>query len=502
MDLRSRIVFSLATAALLLLAATGSGQTPQATPPPPAAPRSLTIPTPVETMFANGLRVIAIQRSNTPLITAQLVIKNGAEVDPPALAGLAHLTASLLTLGTRTRNATQIAEAIDALGGTLSSGASWDSAAASVEVMSSKINPAMQILGDIARNPTFNDDEIERLRQQYVDFLNVQLGEPGSIASFAAARILFGDAPYGHPLGGTPDSLKRIRRSDILKLHSMFYRPDNGILIIGGDIGSDEAFSLAEKYFGDWRKPVTRLNARGQHTATRVPGNKRRILVIDKPDAGQAAVVVTRAGINRRDADFFRGIVTNSVLDGYSGRLNQEIRIKRGLSYGAGSALDVRRDVGPFIASAQTRNDAAAQVAALLLTEVNRLGTAQVPEAELVPRKAALIGNFARELEQVNGLVSDLSFLALLDLSLEETNRFVNNVQAVTAADIRQFAAERLNSNQASIVIVGNAKEFLPELQKQFHGVEVIPIKQLDLNNASLRADLRPRRAVVRRRKP
>ncbi|MCU1267587.1 MAG: peptidase protein [Acidobacteria bacterium] len=462
-------------------------QPPQATPPPPAAPRSLQIPRAVEQTFTNGLRVIVIERAGTPLVSAQLIIKNGAEVDPPSLAGLAHLTASLLTLGTRTRTATQIAEAIEALGGSQSSEAGWDASAASVGVMSSKISPALEILADAVRHPTFKADEIERLRQQYIDYLNVQLSEPGAIASFVAARVLYGAAPYGHPLGGTPESLTRIKRADIVGLHRNLYRPDNAILMIGGDIRADLAFSFARKYFGDWKRPALRLRPSGQQHAGRSLNGKARVLVIDKPDAEQAAIVVTRAGISRRDPDYFSGIVTNSVLDGYSGRLNQEIRIKRGLSYSVGSGLDSRREVGPFVASAQTRNDAGAQVAELLLGELNRLATAPISETELVPRKAVLVGNFSRELEQLNGLVNDVGFLAMLGLSLDETNQFVNNVQAVSASDVQRFAATHLKAGEASIVVVGNAKEFLPQLKKQFKGVEVIPIAELDLNSAGLR---------------
>jgi zinc protease len=213
----------------------------------------------------------------------------------------------------------------------------------------------------------------------------------------------------------------------------------------------------------------------------------RRVLVIDMPDAGQAAVFVARTGIGRTDADYFSGIVANSVLNGYSGRLNQEIRIKRGLSYGAGSALEARRGVGPFVASAQTKNESGAQVVELLMGEVSRLGTAAVPEAELTPRKAALIGNFARNLEQVDELVSQVGSQALHGLNLDEINHYIDHVQSVTAADVQKFAGFRLDARGASIIVVGNAKEFLPALQKQFNDVEVIPIAELDLNNASLR---------------
>jgi zinc protease len=209
--------------------------------------------------------------------------------------------------------------------------------------------------------------------------------------------------------------------------------------------------------------------------------------VIDKSDAGQAAVVVARRGLNRRDSDYYRGIVANSVLSGYSGRLNQEVRIKRGLSYGAGSTLDVRRDVGPFSASAQTKNPTGAQVADLLLGELARLATGDLPETELTPRKAVLIGNFGRNLETSGGLVAQVGALALYGLSLDEINRYINNVQGITASDVQRFAGSRLAAKEASVVIVGNATEFLPELRKEYPNVEVIPVAELDLNSATLR---------------
>jgi zinc protease len=473
-------------ALLLTLSFGGSAQTPQATPPPPAPPRSGTFPKPAEQTLPNGLRVIVIERRESPLISAQLLVKNGGEADPVELAGLADMTASLLTKGTQSRDATKIAQEIESLGGSLDSGARWDSSFAQVGVMSTRITQAMEILADVVRRPTFKSEEVERLRQQYLDNLTLALGDPGSIARFVAARVVFGDSPYGHPLSGTTESLTRITAADITKMHGRYYRPDNAILVIGGDIVAKDGFALATRYFGDWQKPTTPLPSVDGATNTAAP-KAGRVVVIDKPDAGQAAVYLARTGINRRDPDYFRGIVTNSVLSGYSGRLNQEIRIKRGLSYGAGSQLDTRRDVGPFVASAQTKNESGAQVADLLLGEISRLSSAPPADVELTPRKAVLIGGFSRNLETVNGLVSQLASLALYGLSLDEINRYINNVQAITTADVQKFAGTRLDAKTSNIIVVGNAKLFLPELQKKYPNVEVIPMTELDLNTALLR---------------
>ncbi|HLL75081.1 MAG TPA: pitrilysin family protein [Pyrinomonadaceae bacterium] len=488
-----KIFYAVALAALTLafLSVSAAAQTPPpvqaATPPPPAEPRSPQFPTPVERTLANGLRVVVIERRTIPLAAANLVVKTGGEADPRELAGLADMTATLLTKGTKTRTAPQIVEQIESLGGSISSGARWDASEASVGVQSTRLAPALEILADVLRNPVFDGEEIERLRQQYLDDLQVSLSQPGAIARYVSSRVVFGDEPYGHPLSGTPESLPRISRNDFIKFHQTYYRPDNAVLVVGGDVRADDVFKLAEKLFGNWAKPAGLLPMPKSASAARRANAKPRVVVIDKPDAGQAAVLVARLGINRRDPDFFRGIVTNSVLSGYSGRLNQEIRIKRGLSYGAGSALDVRRDVGPFSASAQTKNESGAEVANLLLGELSRLAAADVPEAELVPRKAVIIGGFARNLETVGGLVSTVAALAVHGLPFDTINNYINNVQSVTPADVRRFAGSRLASKETSVVIVGNAKEFLPELRKHFPQVEVIPVSELDLNTAALR---------------
>ena len=471
---------------LLALPVVVTAQTPQATPPPPAAPRSGTFPKPVEETLPNGLRVIVIPRGESPLVAAQLLIKNGGEVDPQELAGLADMTANLLTKGTQSRDATRIAQEIESLGGSLDSFARWDSSFTQVNVMSSKIAQAMEILADVVRRPTFKSEEVERLRQQYLDNVTLALGDPGSIARFVVGRVVFGDSPYGHPIAGTADSLTRITAAEIQKLHSRYYRPDNAILVIGGDITAKDGLELGKRYFGDWQKPSAPLPSisAAMDSANTKTG---RVVVIDKPDAGQAAVYLARTGINRKDTDYYRGIVANSVLSGYSGRLNQEIRIKRGLSYGAISSLDARRDVGPFTASAQTKNETGAVVADLLMGEIGRLSSSPPADAELTPRKAVLIGGFARNLETANGLVMQVGMLAIQNVGLNEIDRYINSVQAITTADIQKFAGTRLDAKTSNIIIVGNAKAFLPELQKKYPNVEVIPVTELDLNTALLR---------------
>lgn len=475
----------LAAAAISLAFQAAAFAQIETTPPPPGPSRDVQIPKPVEKTLANGLRIIVIEKKGVPLVAARLILKNGGEADPASLPGLADTTASLLTKGTTTRSAEQIARGVEALGATIDTGAAWDESSADISVMSSKLSQAMVFMADVVRHPTFKQDEIDRLRQQNIDALSVAMKQPGRLANFVAAHVIFGVAPYGHNLGGTPESLARMKRDDIIAFHRDYYRPDNAMLIMGGDVTPVKAFAIAEELFGGWKA------AAGSHPvplAWLKDFPAPRVVVVDMPAAGQAAVVVGRPGLRRADPAYHLSLVTNSVLGGgYSSRLNEEIRIKRGLSYGAGSSFDLRRDAGPFSASSQTKNESAGEVAGLIVDEMNKLGTTAVADDELGPRKAVLIGSFGEALETNAGVVGRIGTLALYGLSLDDINHYISGVQKVSADDVQKFAAAHLGGNDASIVVVGDAKKFLPALQQRFKNVDVIPVDELDLSSSTLR---------------
>ena len=456
----------------------------QSTPPAPAAPRETKVPQPAEKTLDNGLRVIVVSKHNIPLVAARLMVKGGAAMDPNGRAGLASLTSTVLTTGTKTKSAEQIARGVEALGAMLDSDAAWDHSAIDLSVMSSNLPKAMEYMADVARNATFAKDEFDRERTQAIDALQVNLRQPRTVAGAVASRLIFGDTPYGHTLEGTPATLEAIKREDLVTFHAANYRPDNAVLVLAGDVKSEDAFKLAQSLFGTWKGTGAKSAA---VTASDAKAAKSRVVVIDMPDAGQAAVTVGRQGIRRSDAAYLRALVANSILGGgYSSRLNQEIRIKRGLSYGAGSSFSARAQVGPFTARTETKNESAAEVAGIIVDEMNRLSTSDVPETELVPRKAVLIGEFGQSLETTSGIVDQISALALHNLPLTNINAYVPGVQAVTAEDVRKFATSNVGSD-VNVVIVGDSSKFLEPLQKRFGEVEVIKFDELDLNSATLR---------------
>ena len=456
----------------------------QVTPPPPAAPRDPKLPQPVEKVLANGLRVIVVPKHDIPLVAARLMVKAGGAADPNGKAGLAELTATVLTKGTKTKSAEQIARGVEALGATLEASAGWDSSTIDLSVMSSNLPKAMESVADVARNATFAKEEFERERDQTIDGLQVDLTQPRVLAGAVTSRLIFGEAPYGHTLNGTPATIGKIKREDLVQFHRRYYVPQNAVLVLAGDIEAEAAFELAQRTFGSWKGGATGSAATSQSSEARRAARRGRSTcrMPDRLRSSWGARAFARA-----DAGYMQALVSNSILGGgYSSRLNQEIRIKRGLSYGAGSSFDPRVDVGPFTARTDTKNESAAEVATILVAEMGRLAAADVPDTELTPRKAALIGEFAQSLETTSGIVDAISALALYGLPLTDINRYISGVQAVTPNEVRKFAGSNL-AGPANVVIVGDSKQFLDPLKKQFGEVEVIAAGDLDLNSPTLR---------------
>jgi len=452
-------------------------------PPVPGAPVTPVLPVPVERRLANGLRLVVIERHSLPIVTAYMVADGGSSTDPVGRAGLAELTADLLTKGTPTRSATDVVQEVETLGGAIGGDAVRDGMFLSLTVKSDQLAPAMNVFADVAMHPTFKPDELERERSQALDGLKVAYSEPSQLASMVSSRAVYGDGPYGRPADGTPTSLRAIRQTDVAAGYRAYWRPDTSTLVMAGDITPDQAETMANKLFGSWAKPATPpppLPAAGNPAPPRT-------VVVDLPQAPQAAVVVARVTIARKDPRYYPMLVAEQALGGgYSARLNQEIRVKRGLAYGAGSSFQARRSPGPLAASTQTKNPTVPDVIDLIRGEMSRMGTDLVPAAELDARKATLVGSFGREIETTDGLAGFLTGLVLENVSPDEIGRYSAAVNAVTPDQVRSVAKELIDPTPASVIVVGNAGEFAPKLVSKGVKAQVIPAAKLNLDKAGL----------------
>ncbi len=429
---------------------------------PPAAgvPVTAAIPARVEQRLANGLRVIVIPSRRLPLVSAGLHIRSGDAADPVGRAGLAELTAELTIKGSAGRDATAMAAAFESLGAAVSASSGADSSYIVIDARSDRIDAALALVADAARAPALAREEVDRARQQALDAIAIAKSEPGSIASIAIARAIYGSSAYGNVQ--TAASIGTVNRADVAAFHAQHWRPDNAVLVIAGDMSEADGMAMAQRHFAEWAKPSTPLPASPPSTDF---ATAPRTIIVDLPGTGQAAVSLGLPGIARSDPDYFPILLANDILGGgYSARLNMEIRIRRGLSYGAGSSLSARYAPGAIIASVQTRNDAALEVVGLVSNAFAALGQSVPTADELAARQAALIGDFGRDVGTVGGLASRVSSLAMLDLPLNELDSYAANLLAVTSQDVARVGAARFDPANADIVVVGDAASFVDPL--------------------------------------
>ncbi|HET8932482.1 MAG TPA: pitrilysin family protein, partial [Polyangiales bacterium] len=453
---------------------------------PGAGPeRDVTTPAVSEQRLANGVRVIVVPRHNLPLVNALLSFNVGSSADPAGKAGVASLAAALLTEGTSMKTSPQIATQIESLGAQLTATVNNDFTQLSVNSPSEVFEGSAALLSELVHDAAFPETELTRLKAQALDSLAISLNDPASIADMASGRVIFGDAPYGTVLNGTPTSIPNITRGDVVDLYRTRWVPGSATLVFSGDIEPAAGYALAQKLFADLKDPEDAA------PAVEMPAGEPaqpRVVVIDQPGAGQAAVEAVSRSIPRNDADYYPLLLSNAVLGGgYSARLNAEIRVKRGLSYGASSRLGERVDAGLFSASAQTRNDAAAQVVQLMAAEITRLSTDLVTSEELAPRRATVLGSFSRSLETVSRLGSVVGGLAQYGLPVEELSQYATKVRAVTPEQMRDAVQRRLPAAAVSYIVVGEADQFAAELMQAYPSLERIPLTELNLDTAALR---------------
>jgi zinc protease len=455
--------------------------------PAGAASKPFRFPQGATKTLANGLHVFVVPSSEEPAVTVRLVLTAaGAVRDPAGKAGVAAMTADLLTQGTEKRTAQQIAEAIDFVGGSLSASADSDGTHVTVTVVKKDFDLAMDLLSDVTLHATFQKEELERRRQQLLSALRVQYSSPGYLASVIFDRVVYGQHPYGLPDEGTPESAAKLERDDLVRFHDTYYVPNQVLLAFAGDITPAAAFAAAEKYLGAWPKkevPTTEMPAPSSAQGL-------RIFLIDKPDAVQTQIRVGRPGIRRNSPDYIPLLVTNQILGrGSNSRLTVEVRQKKGLTYDARSGLDSRNLAGSFVASTFTRTEATGEATKLVVDLIRQMASGAVTKAELDTARDFLAGVFPIQSETAEQVAGRILNVAQFDLPADYNDTYQQKVRDVSAEQVKAMAAGYIDADSLDLVLVGKVSQFRDTLKKEFPKAkyEEIPFDQVDLFSADLR---------------
>ena len=457
---------------------------PSERPPQPLPAREVKFPPYQIRTLPNGLQVIAVSHHEQPAVSLRLIVRAGSAQDPENRPGLATLAATLLDQGTATKTAEQVAQSIDSIGGAMGVGASLDLSSVFAAVMKDSLNVGLDIVADIARNPAFSPEEIERQRQQMVSAMKVSYEDPDFLAGTVFDRLVYGFHPYGKPDGGTPESLSAITRADLQAFHKRWFVPNNAILAIVGDVTAEEAFAGAERAFGNW--------ARGDVPAGRtaeVPPPTRRVVVIDRPGAVQTEIRVGHIGVPRKHPDFLALDLALKILGGEGGnRLYRVLRSDRGLTYGAEANLTALKDTGDIVASTDTRSDTTSEALRLIVDEIARIRRERVNPRELADAQAYLTGSFPLTIETPGAIALQVLNAVVFGLDLQELQNYRERVNRITPEDIQRVAQQYLHPDRLSIVLVGDANLFAKQLPALgFEQVERIPLAQLDVTTPDFR---------------
>lgn len=404
----------------------------------------------------NGITLLVAERPGVPMIVVDILIKAGSVFEPDQRAGLANLTANLLKRGTARRTATEIAREIDFIGANLSTNSDYDYIEAELVVLRKYSEKGLEILGDILMNPAFAPEEIEKKISEVRGELKKNEEDPGWVAERQFLKTLFESHPYGRIVEGNEESIKKISRADIVDFHSTYYVPNRAIIAVSGDITLREAKNLIQKNFGNWHSKQI------QEKQIPLPqGLKETVSIKLDRRVAQANIILGHLGIRRDNPDYYALQVMNYILGGggFSSRLVNDIRDKRGLVYNVNSAYVSRKYSGYFQVELKTKNPSATDAIQLVVENMKRIRQNAVLEKELEDAKAHLIESLPLRVETNKEIARNMTLFEFYGLGLDYFDKYPEYVKAVGERDILRVAQEYLHPERFVLVIVADLKE-------------------------------------------
>lgn len=408
-------------------------------------------------VLPNGLTLLFSEKHNLPIVKATMLIKASPINEPAEKAGLANLTAELLLEGTKTRTSEEISEAIEFIGGDLSVSTERDYTELELSILKKDIKTGFSILSDILLNPVFSENEITRKKDIIKGALRQREEDPSFLGSRAFRKAVFSTShPYGRIIEGSTNTLDMITREDIIDFHKNWYRPNNAILSVVGDISFDELNGLIQEFFGTWKPyeapaptipPVT------------VPAEPKTIPV--EKDLTQANIFLGHLGVKRSNTDYYALSVMNYILGGggFASRLMTRIRDDLGLAYDVHSYFTSNLFRGAFLVGVQTKNRSAKDVIRIILEEIKRIQKEPVTDEELMEAKSYLTGSFPRRLDTMGKVARFLALTEFYGLGLDYDMEYKDLINSVTKDDVLRVARKYLHPDAYTLVIVADLEK-------------------------------------------
>jgi zinc protease len=413
-------------------------------------------------LLVNGLKVIVIPKRNAPYITVELGLLAGAWTETKP--GTASMALNMLTRGTQKHTEKQLADELETYAINLSGSAGMDNASVTAGCLTEHIERALKLMAEVVQTPTFPNEEFEKLRKQVQTGLAISAAEPAYKARRELSRRLYGTHPYARTATGEADDLKALQIMDLSSWWTAFARPDQAVLIFAGDIDAKRALSLAEAAFGGWK-------ATGPRPEVTLPEMPRpaptHIYLVDHPSGVQSQIRVAQLGIKRDHPDYAAAEVVSDYFGGnFTSRLNESIRVKKGLTYGASGGYYPSRFAGQFQVSTFSKTESTAEAVKAVFEELERLRKDPPTAKELQDTKSYFVGSFARDHETPQQVAGELWLLESNGLPGDHFERLIEKVTKTEADACMRLVKETLDPAKVVVVVVGNAAKIQKDLEK------------------------------------
>jgi predicted Zn-dependent peptidase len=434
-------------------------------PPAPDGAVSFVPPKVTEAKLKNGLRVLVVERHELPIVSARLVVGLGAGDVPDARAGTISFLGSMLEQGTKKRSALVLSDEFEAIGAQHGAWFDWDSGGVSIKVLADRLDAGLELMSDVALHPTFPEEEIDRLRTRRIASIQSEKSSPSAVASNAAAAAVFGRAhPYGHSLTGEQSDAEKLTRAEIQKAYDRLFSPQNAALVVAGDVTQAALLPKLEATFGAWRARPGAVSRRAPKPPAKT-GTSKRVVFVDRPGA-QSQVQILKVGVPHAVKDREAIVVTNAILGGmFSSRINLNLREKHAYTYGARSYFAMRHGAGPFLVAAPVFADKTAPAIREALSEIEGLRKDGPTPEELALAKESIRLAMPGRFESAGDVASAISELVVYDLPLDDFEKRLSRIEAVTAADVKKTATDLLASESMILLVVGDKKSVLPQVE-------------------------------------
>lgn len=434
----------------------------------------------------NGMVVYLMEDHELPLVTGSAIIRTGARLEPSSQVGLAEITGNLMrTGGTTQHTEDELDQILEQKAASVETSIGNSSGGASFNALSDDLKMVLNLFAEVLRYPIFGEDELKLEKTTLTGEIARRNDDPDDIASREFSKLIYGEnSPYARTVESK--NLDNISREDVIEFYKKYVRPDQIILGIVGDFNSNEIKPMINDAFGNW---VTNSLLPNTNVAKPVQNLTEGVFFVDQPQLTQSNILLGHIGGELNNPDYPTLTVINGILNGYGGRLYNEIRSKQGLAYSVYGFWRAGYDYpGIFVAGGQTKSETTIDVIESINKEIDKLRSQLITPTELNYAKESILNSFIFKFAEPSQTLSRLMTYEYYNYPQDFIFKYQKGVKETTREDVLRVAQKYLQPNQFVTLIVGNGEIIKPSLSRLKTKVQTIDVSiphqdNIDINN-------------------